>query len=120
MRIKLEKHKLELAKEHYSFTLIRKYGIEPLKRIVEIAQLNFHVSEKHRNSNLLRCVLLEWNDFTKAVIIEKNKKADNFFMYILLQRSFRSWQKVGHYDSIILLLIDFLIACFIKLYILNE
>ena len=61
--------------------------------------------------------MLEWNDYTKAVVIEKNKKSDDFFVYILLQRSFRSWQKVRHYDSIILLLINFLIAYFMKIYI---
>lgn len=86
--------KTTLATTHYQNFLLRKYGLEPLKRLTQIAQLNLEMSNKYCSGRLLRIVFVSWYTNTKQVVAEKKNKADHCYEKILLRRSLRSWQKV--------------------------
>ncbi|XP_057300857.1 coiled-coil domain-containing protein 191-like isoform X2 [Hydractinia symbiolongicarpus] len=86
--------KTNLATTHYQNFLLRKYGLEPLTRLIQVVQLNLEISNKYCSGRLLKIVFVSWYTNTKEDVTEKKNKADHCYEKILLRRSLRSWQKV--------------------------
>lgn len=97
--LQIEQTKLKniIAKEHYQKVILKKYGINPLKNVVEITKLNLQISDKYHNSNLSGCCLIEWHLYTKEISSGKRKMAEECYELILKKRAFNSWLKCRFY-----------------------
>jgi len=93
LRLQLLRHKQQIADQHYKKTLLKKYGVEPLIRIVKIKVINHQISEKYSNHKLLKMTLFNWIYFTEHEVKRKQNMADKCYEKILLRRSLNSWLK---------------------------
>ncbi|XP_041470908.1 coiled-coil domain-containing protein 191-like [Lytechinus variegatus] len=99
-RIEKSRRQMAQADAHYQSSLLRHYGFKPWCKLVHMSRQNMQVAIDHHSHNLLHTVLLSWHHMTQEVIQRKNDLADVRFKEILLRRSFNSWKRFGHYQSI--------------------
>ena len=84
----------EKADAHHCCILLRRFGLEPWKRLVEINKLNAQIAEKYYARTVFRNYIQVWKQFTDESKREKILYADECFRVILLRRSFKAWKKV--------------------------
>uniref|UniRef100_A0A8C4VFJ3 Coiled-coil domain containing 191 n=1 Tax=Gopherus evgoodei TaxID=1825980 RepID=A0A8C4VFJ3_9SAUR len=92
-RLENEQQLLAKARDHYKKVLLRKWGLEPWKRLREQAKENMVVAQKHHCSGLQRKCLLAWLWHVQESLTEKMARAEEFSSRMLLRRGFRSWLK---------------------------
>ncbi|XP_050813376.1 coiled-coil domain-containing protein 191 isoform X2 [Gopherus flavomarginatus] len=97
-RLENEHQLLAKARDHYKKVLLRKWGLEPWKRLREQAKENM-VAQKHHCSGLQRKYLLAWLWHVQESLTEKMARAEEFSSRMLLRRGFRSWLKYKDYLS---------------------
>ena len=90
--------KLEKGEVHHERKLLRKYGFEPLKQLLNESRQNFQIAETHHNNVLMRMIFEEWLVYTRRLTEEKQRKANELYERILVRRSFASWKKVKFYQ----------------------
>ena len=88
------KESCEKADIHYHHSLLRHFGLEPWKRLIQINKLNIQIAEKYHSRTLLGIVIAAWQEFAKESIQEKQYRADECYRILLLRRSINSWKKV--------------------------
>ena len=88
------KESCEKADSHYHRSLLRHFGLEPWKRLIQINKLNIQIAEKYHSRTLLGIIIAAWQEFAKESIQEKRCRADECYRILLLRRSINSWKKV--------------------------
>uniref|UniRef100_A0AAV2L9U7 Uncharacterized protein n=1 Tax=Knipowitschia caucasica TaxID=637954 RepID=A0AAV2L9U7_KNICA len=91
---------MSLARQHFHQTLLRRRGLAPWKRLVELAQANMQLAQSHRNLFLLRQCTLSWHHATRESLSEKEAAADQLHQHFLLQRSLGNWKKLMDWQMV--------------------
>lgn len=82
------------ADDHYHRTVVRKYGVEPWKKLVgAMGEMMLHAQSFSEN-RLLGICLREWSRHTKTECELRNELASELNRKILLSRGWQSWRKV--------------------------
>eukprot|EP00111_Clytia_hemisphaerica_P000795 TCONS_00002331-protein len=89
----LHRLKLETSTQHYHHNLLTKYGLQPLKLLVQQMKNNTELSDQHYNNVLTSKMFHCWLEYTGETMERKKQLADQKYGEILLKRSFRSWKK---------------------------
>ncbi|XP_060626758.2 coiled-coil domain-containing protein 191 isoform X1 [Anolis sagrei] len=98
-RLERDQQLLSKAKEHYDMVLLKKKGFEPWKKLIEQAQENVLLAQKHRGCRLKRKCLLAWLHHMQENLTEKTIKAEQLYSSLLLRRYFRIWMQYKNYLS---------------------
>jgi len=83
-----------MATQHYAYTLLKKFGMLPWRRVVETTRENMSRAALHHNRVLLKCCFHPWLEFTRRVNEERLEAAEALCKNILLRRTWRQWRKV--------------------------
>ena len=83
-----------MATQHYAYTLLKKFGMLPWRRLVEMTRENISRAALHHNRVLLKCCFHPWLEFTRRVNEERLDAAEALCKKILLRRTWRQWRKV--------------------------
>lgn len=100
-----------MADLHYEKYLMVKYGIRPLKRLIEIKTENIELAKAHYTFQLKKNTFLHFMGYTEDIIFERNYKAEDFYRKKLLTRAFIGLKQVffSYIDMFVLLRVfDFL------------
>ncbi|XP_077198083.1 coiled-coil domain-containing protein 191 isoform X4 [Paroedura picta] len=98
-RLEREQQLLLKAKEHYIKALLKYWGLEPWKRLMEKTQQNMMVAERQHCHELQRKCLVSWLQHTRATLARKTAQAEELYACLLLKRCWRSWIKYKDYAS---------------------
>ena len=88
------RQQIAMSTQHYAYTLLKKFGLLPWRRLVEIARVNMSRAVLHHNRVLQSCCFHPWLEFTRRVTEERLEAADTLNKRILLRRTWRQWRKV--------------------------
>lgn len=83
-----------MAELHYEKNLMAKYGIRPLRMLIEIKRDNIEKARAHFEFQLKKNIFLNWMWHTEDMWYERNFKAENFRKKKLLLKSFEALKKV--------------------------
>ena len=84
-----------MADLHYEKTLKAKYGIRPLRILVEMKRDNIEKAKAHYTFQLKNNTFLHWMWHTEDMWIERNYKAEEFRRKKLLRKAFEAFKRVG-------------------------
>lgn len=96
-----------MAELHYEKNLIAKYGIRPLRMLIEIKRDNIEKARAHFKFQLKKNIFLNWMWHTEDMWYERNFKAENFRRKKLLLKSFEALKKVVPLNAFIFISIDY-------------
>ncbi|XP_023937123.2 trichohyalin [Bicyclus anynana] len=85
-----------MADLHYEKNLMVKYGIKPLRKLLEIKRDNMQKAKAHCRFQTLKNTFLNWMWYTEDMWFERNFKADDFYRKKLLSKTFNSLKKNHH------------------------
>nr|XP_026483530.1 serine/threonine-protein kinase 10 [Vanessa tameamea] len=85
-----------MADLHYEKYLVIKYGIRPLRRLIDIKHDNIEKAKAHYRFQLLRNVFLNWMWYTEDMWFDRNYKADDFNRKNILREAFTGFKKNHH------------------------
>lgn len=99
---RLEKDQLLLskAKAHHEQFLLKRRGLEPWIRLVELSKQHMMRAEEHHHMVVQRKCLEAWVQCVRQIQCEKQTKAEELYCHLILQRSFRRWVQYKNYLSI--------------------
>lgn len=83
-----------MADLHYEKTLVSKYGIAPLRKLIEIKRDNMEKARAHYRFQLKKNVFLNWMWYTEDMWYERNFKAEDFYRKTLLRKTFQGFKMV--------------------------
>lgn len=86
-----------MAELHYEKNLMAKYGIRPLRMIIEIKRDNVEKAKAHYKFQLKKNIFLNWMWYTEDMWYERNFKAEDLCRKKLLRKSFEALKKVVFY-----------------------
>ncbi|XP_015269054.1 PREDICTED: coiled-coil domain-containing protein KIAA1407 homolog [Gekko japonicus] len=98
-RLEREQQLLSKAEEHYVMVLLKYWGLEPWKRLMEQMRQNMAVAERHHCLELQRKCLVSWLQHTRETLARKTAQAEELCSCLLLKRCLRSWIKYKDYAS---------------------
>ncbi|RNA08215.1 coiled-coil domain-containing protein [Brachionus plicatilis] len=96
-KIQEEKKNLELLKdkelnqkadEFYKKHLLRFYGLNGFKKLIELRDRKMALANGHYGKKIMKLVFSNWNILIRGELIVKQKKADQFYHKILLKNAF--------------------------------
>ncbi|XP_077364396.1 coiled-coil domain-containing protein 191 isoform X2 [Festucalex cinctus] len=93
-KMKLQQQLLERARHHYDRKVLRRRGLAPWKRLMELKHANEELADSHYSDSLLRQCLLRWRQAMREVQSEKEARADQLHQTLLLQRSLNYWKRL--------------------------
>ncbi|CAK1600944.1 unnamed protein product [Parnassius mnemosyne] len=85
-----------LADLHYEKKIMAKYGINPLRRLLNIKRDNMEKARSHYLFQLKKNVFLHWMWHTEDMWFERNYKAEEFSRKKILSRTFDCLKKNHH------------------------
>ncbi|CAG4982140.1 unnamed protein product [Parnassius apollo] len=85
-----------LADLHYEKKIMAKYGINPLRRVLNIKRENMEKARSHYVFQLKKNVFLHWMWHTEDMWFERNYKAEEFYRKKILNRAFDCLKKNHH------------------------
>ena len=88
------RQQIAIATQHYTYVILKKYGLSPWRHLVETARENLSRAVLHHNRMLLTSCFHPWLDFTEKANEERLKAAEALHQHILLRRTWRQWRKV--------------------------
>ncbi|XP_066476853.1 coiled-coil domain-containing protein 191 [Tiliqua scincoides] len=94
-----EQELLSKAKAHYDKVLLKKWGLEPWKRLIEQTQQNWVMAQRHHCFILQRTCLLAWLHHIQETLARKTAQAEELYFSLLLRRFFRVWIKYKDFSS---------------------
>ncbi|KAJ6662263.1 hypothetical protein lerEdw1_012426 [Lerista edwardsae] len=94
-----EKELLSKAKAHYDKALLKRWGLEPWKRLIEQTQQNWVVAQRHHCFTSQRRCLLAWFLHVQKTLAGKIAQAEQLYFSLLLRRFFRIWIKYKGFAS---------------------
>ena len=87
---------ISMATQHYTTTLLTKFGLLPWKRLVLMTQENMSRATLHHHRVLQSSFFYPWLEFTRRVEGERENAAELLYNRILLRRMWKQWRKVSH------------------------
>lgn len=87
-----------MADLHYEKSLKAKYGIRPLRILIEMKRDNIEKAKSHYVFQLKNNTFLHWMWYTEDMWIERNYKAEEFCRKNLLRKAFEAFKRVGVYN----------------------
>lgn len=91
------RQQIAIATQHYTYVILKKYGLSPWRHLVETARENLSRAVLHHNRMLLTSCFHPWLDFTEKANEERLKAAEALHQHILLRRTWRQWRKFGQH-----------------------
>uniref|UniRef100_A0A2A4K9Y8 Sfi1 spindle body domain-containing protein n=1 Tax=Heliothis virescens TaxID=7102 RepID=A0A2A4K9Y8_HELVI len=85
-----------MADLHYEKSLKAKYGIRPLRILIEIKRDNMEKAKAHYIFQLKNNTFLHWMWYTEDMWIERNFKAEDFHRKKLLRKVFDAFKENHH------------------------
>ncbi|CAH2108361.1 unnamed protein product [Euphydryas editha] len=85
-----------MADLHYEKQLMKKYGIRPLRRLMEMKHEKIEKANAHYRIQLLNNVFLNWMWHTEDMCLERNYKAEDFYRKKILKKVFVGFRKNHH------------------------
>ncbi|CAB3223412.1 unnamed protein product [Arctia plantaginis] len=85
-----------MADLHYEKTLVFKYGIAPLRKLIEIKRDSMEKARAHYRFQLKKNVFFHWMWYTEDMWYERNFKAENFYRKTLLRKTFKGFKMIHH------------------------
>ncbi|XP_034827272.2 coiled-coil domain-containing protein 191 isoform X2 [Maniola hyperantus] len=89
-----------MADLHYEKNLMAKYGIRPLRRLLQIKQDNMEKAKAHYRFQTLKNIFLNWMWYTEDMWFERNYKAEDFYRKKILRVTYDSLKK-NHYKFVL-------------------
>lgn len=89
-----------MAEIHYEKNLMAKFGIRPLRILIELKRDNVEKAKAHYKFQLKKNIFLNWMWHTEDMWYERNFKAEDFRRKKLLRESFEAFKKVVFYCNI--------------------
>lgn len=89
-------HQITIATQHYTSTLLVKFGLLPWRRLVSMMHENMSRATLHHNSVLLRMSFHPWLEYSKQAREERDKAAEFLYNKILLRRTWKQWRKASY------------------------
>ena len=93
-QLEQNRQQITMATQHYAYTLFKKFGMLPWRRLVEMSRENMSRAVLHHNLVLQKCCFYPWLEFTRRVNEERLEAAQVLYKRILLRRAWRQWRKV--------------------------
>nr|XP_026689584.1 coiled-coil domain-containing protein 191 isoform X1 [Ciona intestinalis] len=84
-----------IAEDHYRRTLMKKLGINPWKKLMEIGKKKMEVAVYHHCCQATRVAFHIWKTNVKEKRTERENKADLLYNVLLKRKSLSSWRKYG-------------------------
>lgn len=94
-----EQELLLKAKTHYDRVLLKKWGLEPWKRLREQTKQNWEIAQRHHCFKLQRTCLLAWLHYVQETLSRKTEQADEFYFSSLLKKFFKGWIEYKDFAS---------------------
>ena len=85
----------ETALNHYRVGHMRRWGVEPWKRLMEATKKQKKTADHHYLLHVLKGAWLGWGHEAARRSTERDKKADDFLKGLLVKHSWRAWREVG-------------------------
>ncbi|XP_073949157.1 uncharacterized protein isoform X2 [Choristoneura fumiferana] len=85
-----------MADLHYERTLMAKYCIRPLKKLMELKRDNMEKAKAHYKFQLKKNVFLHWMFYTEDMWMERNYKAEKFYRTKILKLIFAAFKENHH------------------------
>ncbi|XP_077410294.1 coiled-coil domain-containing protein 191 isoform X2 [Vanacampus margaritifer] len=92
--IKLEQQLLDRARHHHDRKVLRRRGLVPWKRLMELKHASEELADSHYSDSLLRRCVLRWRQAAREVLSEKEACADRLHQRLLLRRSLSYWKRL--------------------------
>ncbi|CAH2247021.1 jg23888 [Pararge aegeria aegeria] len=89
-----------MADLHYEKYLMAKYGVRPLRRLIEIKQDNMEKAKAHHRFQTLKNIFLNWMWYTEDMWFDRNYKAEDHHRKKILRTTFDSLKK-NHYEFVL-------------------
>ncbi|XP_075974108.1 uncharacterized protein LOC142975255 [Anticarsia gemmatalis] len=83
-----------MADLHYEKTLMNKYGIAPLRKLVAMKRDNIEKARAHYRFQLKNNVFLHWMWYTEDMWFERNFRAEDFYRKTLLRKVFAGFRMI--------------------------
>ncbi|KAJ1112422.1 hypothetical protein NDU88_000686 [Pleurodeles waltl] len=99
-RLEMDQLLLSKAKAHHEQFLLKRRGLEPWIRLVELSKQHMMRAEEHYHTVIQRKCLQAWVVCVRQIQCEKQAKAEELHCHLMLQRSFRRWLQYKNYLSI--------------------
>lgn len=84
-----------MADLHYERNLMAKYGIRPLRLLIEMKRDNLLKAKAHYTFQIKKNVFLHWMWYTEDMWFERNYKAEDFYRKKVLGKVFTGLKEVG-------------------------
>lgn len=92
-----------MADLHYEKYLMSKYGIRPLRKLLEIKRANMEKAKAHYKFLLTKNMFLHLMWYTEDMWFERTFKAVEFYRKIILRKVFDGFKKVLFFYSRLLI-----------------
>ncbi|VVC89854.1 unnamed protein product [Leptidea sinapis] len=83
-----------MADLHYEKNLMAKYGIKPLRHLIQMKYDNVEKAAAHYRFQLMKNIFLHWMWHTEDMWFERNYKATDFYRKMLLAKGITCFKKV--------------------------
>ncbi|KAM9774852.1 coiled-coil domain-containing protein 191 isoform 2-T2 [Syngnathus typhle] len=93
-QMKLQQQLLDRARHHHNRNLLRRRGLAPWKRLIELKQADRERAESHYSDFILRRCLLRWRRSAREIQSEKEALAERLHQRLLLRRSLSYWKRL--------------------------
>lgn len=84
-----------MADLHYERTLMAKYCIRPLKKLMELKRDNMEKAKAHYKFQLKKNVFLHWMFYTEDTWMERNYRAEKFYRTKILKLIFSAFKEAS-------------------------
>lgn len=90
-----------MAKINYQAELFRyrllltKYGLIPMKRLVEMTERNFDLAAQFDVKRTLKLSLLAWHKVAEVSRLQKEAVADDYYCMIITRKYCKLWKQVS-------------------------
>ncbi|CAH0714507.1 unnamed protein product, partial [Brenthis ino] len=85
---------------HYERNLMYKYGLKPLKLLLEIKKDNIDKAKVHYKFQLMKNLFLHWMWYTEDMWFDRNYKAEDFYRKKILKKAFNGL-KMNHHEFVL-------------------
>lgn len=85
----------DTALNHYRTSQLRRWGVEPWKRLMEATRKQQQTADQHHLVHMLKEAWHGWGHAVARRSAERDKMAADFLKGLLVKRSWRAWREVG-------------------------
>jgi len=94
-RLRIQEELNKKSREHYHTSLLYHRGVVPWKKFVVLCRANMEKADELSQEHVKKRTMARWQTVWVRAVEEKERKADELYRSLLVQRVWQLWKTVS-------------------------